>query len=81
MRNNDELSARERQVAHLVARGMSNKEVARELNISSGTVKLHVHNVLRKINVSSRYHVMVRFNHEKEAEYRDARPGSRTLPR
>jgi DNA-binding NarL/FixJ family response regulator len=39
------LSPREREVAILVARGMANKEVARALGLSPGTVKLHVHSI------------------------------------
>ena len=39
------LSPREREVALLVARGLANKEIARELELSNGTVKLHVHSI------------------------------------
>lgn len=49
-----DLSARERQVAALLARGLSNKSIARELSISVGTVKDHVHKVLSKMGASSR---------------------------
>ena len=48
------LSARERRVALLVTRGLSNKKIATELGISAGTVKLHVHRILRKLNVERR---------------------------
>jgi DNA-binding NarL/FixJ family response regulator len=37
------LSPREREVALMIARGFSNKEIARDLDLSVGTVKLHVH--------------------------------------
>jgi DNA-binding NarL/FixJ family response regulator len=43
------LSPREREVALLVARGLANKEVARELGLSVGTVKLHVHHIFLKL--------------------------------
>ena len=43
------LSPREREVASLVARGFANKEIARELGLSHGTVKLHVHSILLKL--------------------------------
>jgi len=43
------LSPREREVALLVARGLSNKEVARELGLSEETVKAHVHSILHKL--------------------------------
>lgn len=49
------LSPREREVALLVARGLSNKEVARELGLCEGTVKLHVHSIFRKLGTKSRY--------------------------
>jgi DNA-binding NarL/FixJ family response regulator len=43
------LSAREREVARLVARGLANKEIARELGLSQGTVKMHVHSISLKL--------------------------------
>jgi DNA-binding NarL/FixJ family response regulator len=43
------LSPREREVALLVARGLANKEIARELGLSQGTVKLHVHSIFLKL--------------------------------
>jgi DNA-binding CsgD family transcriptional regulator len=49
------LSPRERQIAVLVGRGMSNKDVARELGLRVGTVKIHAHNIFQKIGVRSRY--------------------------
>ena len=51
---NIHLTAREEEVLQLVAQGMSNKEVADKLSLSSGTVKIHVSNILGKLNVSSR---------------------------
>ena len=49
------LSPREREVAQLVARGLSNKEVARELGLSDGTVKIHIHSIFQKLGAKSRY--------------------------
>jgi len=43
------LSNREREVAFLVARGFANKEIARQLGLSHGTVKQHVHSILLKL--------------------------------
>lgn len=51
----DKLSAREREVLKLIARGYSYKEVAKELFISVKTVETHVSAVLRKLQLSSRH--------------------------
>jgi len=48
------LTAREAQIAELIERGHSNKEIARTLSIALSTVKNHVHNVLRKLQVQRR---------------------------
>jgi len=50
----DELSARERQVLALVARGLSNNAIAAELALSEHTVKRHVGNILTKLNLPTR---------------------------
>ncbi|MBR7888239.1 response regulator transcription factor [Marinomonas sp. A79] len=49
-----DLTERERQTLLLIAKGMSNKLIARELGISDGTVKVYVKNLLRKLNLGSR---------------------------
>lgn len=49
-----ELSARERQVLGLLARGLSNKLIARELTLSENTIKTHLANVYAKLEVSRR---------------------------
>jgi DNA-binding NarL/FixJ family response regulator len=51
----DRLSAREREVMRLIARGFSYKEVASELFISVKTVETHMSSVLRKLQLSSRH--------------------------
>lgn len=55
----DGLSAREREILLLLARGDSNKLIARELNIAETTVKVHVHAILRKLQLSSRVQAAV----------------------
>jgi DNA-binding NarL/FixJ family response regulator len=51
----DQLSAREREVLRLIARGYTYRELARELSISNKTVESHVSAVLRKLQLSSRH--------------------------
>ncbi len=64
-----ELTAREREVLSLIGAGYSNREIAEDLVIGWGTVKNHVHNILKKLETSSR--------HEAAAIYRvHARQGS-----
>lgn len=53
-RNLHTLSDREREVFHLVGQGMSNREIATELIIEYGTVKNHVHKILKKLGVGNR---------------------------
>ena len=53
------LSPREREILTLIARGASNKEMARTLGIAEATVKIHVQHILRKLNLSSRVQAAV----------------------
>ncbi|HYB00422.1 MAG TPA: response regulator transcription factor [Ktedonobacteraceae bacterium] len=50
----EELTERETEVLRLMAQGQANKEIARSLNISEKTVKVHVSNILSKLGVQSR---------------------------
>lgn len=49
-----ELTPREYEILGLLAKGQTNKVIARNLGISDGTVKLHVKAILRKLNINSR---------------------------
>src|SRR5262245_8772219 len=51
------LTSREAEIAHLVSRGLRNKEIARELHLSEGTVKMHLHNIYRKLGLCGRTHL------------------------
>jgi DNA-binding NarL/FixJ family response regulator len=53
------LTAREREVAALIALGMTNRQIAEELVIAEGTAAIHVGNVLGKLGMSSRAQVAV----------------------
>jgi two-component system nitrate/nitrite response regulator NarL len=55
----DSLTDRERQILDHLARGESNKAIARALDISHDTVKLHVRHILAKLNLSSRVEAAV----------------------
>jgi two-component system, NarL family, nitrate/nitrite response regulator NarL len=55
----DSLTDRERQILDHLARGESNKAIARTLDISHDTVKLHVRHILSKLNLSSRVEAAV----------------------
>jgi DNA-binding NarL/FixJ family response regulator len=52
------LTRRETEVLQMIGRGLSNKEIARDLDLSVATIKCHVHNVLAKLGVGHRSHAM-----------------------
>lgn len=54
-RGASELTAREQQVLELVERGLRNKEIANELGIRPGTVKIHLKHIFEKTGVRGRY--------------------------
>jgi two-component system nitrate/nitrite response regulator NarL len=56
----DGLTPREKEIAGLIARGLSNKEIARELYIEISTVKNHVHHMLKKLGARGRVEVGAR---------------------
>ena len=55
----NQLTAREREILQYLAKGDSNKAIAKELGISADTVKLHVRNILSKLNLTSRVEAAV----------------------
>ena len=48
------LTDRERQIIRLVSGGLSNKEIGRRLNITDGTIKVHLHHIFQKLEISNR---------------------------
>ena len=71
MRRFNELTPREREVLGLLGKGLSNQEIADRLYIEHGTVKNHVHRILKKLNASNRHEAaaayMLRLKHEGAA--------------
>jgi DNA-binding NarL/FixJ family response regulator len=70
-----ELTRRETEVLELIAQGKTNQEIADEMIIELGTVKNHVHNLLKKLNVSNRAEAARYFNLMRSVEN-----GNGTLP-
>lgn len=62
------LSPREEEVLREIARGMSNKEIARVLDIAETTVKIHVQHILRKLGLTSRVQAAVYASDRLRAE-------------
>ena len=62
------LSPREEEVLREIARGASNKEIARALDIAETTVKIHVQHILRKLGLSSRVQAAVYASDRGRAE-------------
>ena len=59
------LTERELEVLRLVAKGMNNREIARQLFISENTVKNHVRNILEKLQLHSRMEAVMYAVREK----------------
>jgi DNA-binding NarL/FixJ family response regulator len=52
------LTPREVEVLRLVAKGMANKEIAHQLGTASGTIKMHIQNILAKLDAADRTHAV-----------------------
>jgi len=68
------LTRRERDVAALIAEGLSNKEIAIDLRIGPATVKNHVHNILDKLNVRRRAAIVARLRESPPARMASPAP-------
>ena len=64
------LSRRQVSIALLVARGFSNKKVARELGLAEGTVKGHLFRVFQKLGAKRRYDLIVQLSGEAKQRQR-----------
>ncbi|STF83405.1 transcriptional regulator NarP [Escherichia coli] len=67
------LTERELDVLHELAQGLSNKQIASVLNISEQTVKVHIRNLLRKLNVRSRVAATILFLQQRGGTIKIAR--------
>jgi DNA-binding NarL/FixJ family response regulator len=54
------LTKRETEIAGLVSQGLGNRVVAGQLGVAEGTVKIHLHNIYRKLRVENRTGLMLR---------------------
>jgi two-component system nitrate/nitrite response regulator NarL len=59
------LTKRESEIAVVVAEGKSNKEIARILNITEGTVKIHLHSIFQKLGIMNRMVLMAKIIREE----------------
>jgi two-component system, NarL family, nitrate/nitrite response regulator NarL len=66
----DSLTSRERQIVEGVFRGLHNKEIAREMNLREGTVKMHLHHIFDKLKLESRTQLVLIFSKTEATEFR-----------
>jgi DNA-binding CsgD family transcriptional regulator len=66
LRASASLSPREAEVASLIASGLGNKQIARELGISAKTADNHVYNLYKKLGIGSRYELISRLSLDSE---------------
>jgi two-component system nitrate/nitrite response regulator NarL len=71
------LTDRERQIMRLVSEGLSNKEIGRRLNIADGTIKVHLHHIFQKLEISNRTALaaLVISQHDWVAPVKSPEPG------
>ena len=62
------LTRREMQVTRLVSHGLANKVIAEQLGLREGTVKIHLHNIYRKLRVPNRTVLMLNWIAERESQ-------------
>ncbi len=61
------LTVRENEILECLAEGMNNKTIARKLDIRDTTVKVHIKNILRKLNLTSRLEAVV-WKHQQDGK-------------
>ena len=74
------LTVREVEVAKLICQGLGNEEVAKNLNITYGTVKAHIRNIYRKAGVHNKITMLLKFISEIAKAEPKVRPNLPTKP-
>jgi DNA-binding NarL/FixJ family response regulator len=62
------LTKRELEITSVLVEGKSNKEIARRLNITEGTVKLHLNSIYRKVGVMNRVALIVMIHRTEDVQ-------------
>ena len=75
------LTDREREIMRLVSEGLSNKAIARRLNISHGTIKVHLHHIYQKLEINNRTVLAALALSHNESSGRPCRKITSTLAR
>ena len=70
------LAPRERQLIRFVRQGLRNKEIAQELGVTEGTVKVYLHGIFEKLEVSTRTELAVRADEFLAESYSRSAPGA-----
>ena len=76
------LTDRQDQIARLAATGLSNKQIARDLGISEGTVKIHMHAIFDRLGIRSRVVLAAQWRGEGQPDAHkplQARPETKSL--
>ena len=68
------LTSRETDIAHLISQGLRNKEIARELDVSEGTVKMHLHHIYEKLHLDGRTQLALSMSGARAVSGKQARP-------
>jgi len=64
------MTQREKEIIALIAEGISNKQIAKKINIATFTVKSHVHNILEKLALHSRLQIAMHTREEETSKHR-----------
>jgi two-component system, NarL family, nitrate/nitrite response regulator NarL len=62
-RTGPRLTRRQQELVPMIARGLTNKEIASHLNLSEQTIKNHIHRILRRVGANDRFEVVERIQH------------------